>query len=272
MIETLLYWMLATQFAHCLPLNPSPTEKAAFINLPVPVTFLEPTRTFHVKYRRRVKMPTISEKDYALFNKQLKNAFALYPVPLLKKHLKAIVPVHRFAFDDYSYGGSYSNSKCQSRQYVYLAVGAEDSTVQGHDFSPEFIEEAFHHEFSSLLMHAYPFPEQAWQSAAGVPFSYAFKEGGIEYLKKARKQELSLYIPNEKKRYQLGILSDYGMSSLEEDFNVYSELLMTKPEHVKQLSQKYPAIARKVKLWHEFYRGIDPAFEHTRAFQIFLDP
>ena len=62
------------------------------------------------------------------------------------------------------------------------------------------------------------------------------------------------------------------MSSLEEDFNRYSEWFMTRPEALQKLVKQHPKIAKKVAIWQQFYLEIDPSLKSASPFVRFTKP
>jgi hypothetical protein len=62
-----------------------------------------------------------------------------------------------------------------------------------------------------------------------------------------------------------GFVDDYGMSSLDNDFNMYAELAMTEPEKLKQLADQYPRIRSKTRILAQFYGRLAPELKHYFA-------
>jgi hypothetical protein len=67
------------------------------------------------------------------------------------------------------------------------------------------------------------------------------------------------------KWHAAGFVSDYGMSSLENDFNTYAELAMTEPEKLKQLADQYPIIRAKTRILVQFYGRLAPELKRRFA-------
>lgn len=53
-----------------------------------------------------------------------------------------------------------------------------------------------------------------------------------------------------------GFLSNYSLSNLENDFNVFAEVALTEPGRLKELSAEYPRIRQKTTMLMEFYGGL----------------
>lgn len=60
--------------------------------------------------------------------------------------------------------------------------------------------------------------------------------------------------------YQYGIITNYGLTSFENDFNEYSAMIFTYPEKFRKIMNQYPRVRGKFKVWLEFYRKVDPIF------------
>ena len=60
--------------------------------------------------------------------------------------------------------------------------------------------------------------------------------------------------------YKLGLIEQYGYSGLENDFNLYAEMLFVDPQKLKKLISQYPAIAKKYQVLKEFYISINDSF------------
>ena len=126
-------------------------------------------------------------------------------------------------------------------------------------YTNEYLTHIFHHEFSSILLRNYKFPQLEWES--WNPREFAYSNGGTQALRD-KKDKLS----GDESLYIQGILSDYSLASFEEDFNVYSGMIFAEPEKFYELTKKYPAIKEKFKIWLSFYNSIDKKFTEKYLF------
>ena len=115
----------------------------------------------------------------------------------------------------------------------------------------QYTEKALHHEFSSILMKNYHFPKYEWTADNGR--SYDSDDRGRDKLSEG---------PGRERRALLsaGFLTTYGSSDIENDLNVYADYFFTKRSRLKRHAKKYPAIAKKAKIFKKFYCGIDSNF------------
>lgn len=116
-----------------------------------------------------------------------------------------------------------------------------------------YVQQSFHHEFSSVLIKNTPFPEQEW--AALLPQGFAWPTTDAQRL--AATQD---YADDLNGFYQRGFVSDYGVSSLENDINTYAEHLMHDPQGLAELAQNHPMIRAKTLLIRGYYIGLHPEF------------
>jgi hypothetical protein len=174
----------------------------------------------------------------------VKMAIVKYPPSLIRKYLKAVFITGILKIYGVQGGGSYFDS------WIYL------SALEKYESSgPDLYAENFHHELSSLFLRDSLFPKNSWQSVNEVKFSYMARQ--IDVVKSAA-QENRKDKKNSSTWYHAGFVSDYGMSSLENDFNTYAEMAMTRPKKLKQLSIEYPRIKAKTILLIDFYSKLAP--------------
>jgi hypothetical protein len=121
----------------------------------------------------------------------------------------------------------------------------------------EFIRRTFHHEFSSILIEAAPFPHKDWEAALPGDFTFP-PQTNQEMLKGLNDHPSAAEMPEI---YARGFVMGYGRSSEENDINTYAEFLLDKPDELASLAARYPAIAKKAALISEFYQSLDPGFK-----------
>jgi len=210
-----------------------------------------PTRTmFHKSWWRgtiKGKVKALKKSELKRHVKIIYRSMAKYPTSVLRNYLKNVFLLSKLAFYGADYGGTY---------YKKNLFFANKGSRRG--FSNLYLEQSFHHEFSSVLFiyNKYRFPIQQWKQANKSGFRYG--KGGTSALLTGK----SGYA--RKKRYlQIGLLNQYAGASIEEDINVFAETLFT-DKYIFVLGKKYPRIGKKVKLLIRFYRSIHSRF--TKAY------
>jgi len=180
----------------------------------------------------------------------LQDALNKYPTELIHQHLKEIF-----------IGGSYHQnggiiSGLYNKDIVYLFYNSQDG-----DNSSTFLEQTFHHEFSSILIHAYDFPAFDWLKLNPENFEYIINPIKInEYM-----NSIETYKATELQLTQ-GLVSSYGQSNAENDINSYIELIFTQPKKMQALVNTYPIIKLKYQMIKKFYLSISPQFHTTFSF------
>jgi hypothetical protein len=181
----------------------------------------------------------------------LKKAFEKYPVAVIKNYLKAIYFAGEIDHDGLMYGGTYD----PFRHIIYLVDNGTNNDAQ--------VLHTFHHEFSSLLLKSHSFWVNPWTDHNPKDFEYfddvygSWKEGKI-----ARNAITDSYC------YEIGFLTDYGLTNFENDFNEYSAMIFTRPQKFKKIMEQYPRVRGKFKVWLEFYQKIDPIFTEKYLFSV----
>ena len=191
--------------------------------------------------------------EVARSERDAERALALYPVELVKKNLKAVYFIKEMRFYGLQYGGT------NSADTVYVANAGEKS-----GYTDDFLTGAFHHEFSSILLRNYPdkFDEKAWRASNAPGVEY--RQGGTESLRSGTAD--TSYV----ERFNVdGFLSQYGTSSVEEDFNTYAEALLTGDRAFWAVVERFPRVAAKKDLIVAFYAKLDPSF-NERFFRLLV--
>jgi hypothetical protein len=217
----------------------------------VPEYWLKPPTSF--KYK------PLAEADLDFFYLPIQAALAQYPDSMIKNNLRAIGLAHTLSFFNTEYGATYSETQ-PKRNSIYLAKTEQLDKADAFDY----LLDSVHHEFSSILLKKYNFPEQAWRDANPSGFKYLYEDKqnpGLEAL-----QRSDVYLTG-KEHYERGFLSEYALASLEEDFNVYSGEIFTHPEAILKKAKIYPRIAKKVRIWLGFYISIDIKFMQMPLFK-----
>jgi len=174
----------------------------------------------------------------------IRSAMMKYPPSLLAGNVRAVYIVRSLEFDGISAGATNSADE------VYIA---DDEVQQG--FTDEWLERAFHHEFSSILLRNYEgsFREADWLAANPAGFRYG--ESGVDSIKAGRASEEP--VPEQ---HQQGFLHEYGRGALEDDFNSFAESLFSNSRDFWKAVDRFEGVRKKTQLAIEFYHSLDPSF------------
>lgn len=174
----------------------------------------------------------------------IRDGLSKYPAELIKNNLAAVFIAGSIIADGIDAGGTVLG------KWIYVSADQLDVSR-----NPETYAETLHHEFSSILMREHNFPTILWALANKPGFKYL--EKGMDIIKAAGRDNRQ---NPEKARqwYDVGLVHDYGMSSMTNDVNTYAELAMTHPDKLIQLSKQYPRIMYKTKIFVDFYTSLTP--------------
>ena len=120
-----------------------------------------------------------------------------------------------------------------------------------------YLEKSFHHEFSSILFRNYGLllDTVEWKKTNGNVFDYNDPESGVGAISsKKSSEELDTALA------RIGMLTQYAMSSLENDINTIAQNLFLPDNNFWDITDHYPLIKKKVKLLVAFYNKISPIF------------
>jgi hypothetical protein len=183
----------------------------------------------------------IRHRILARYPALLKKALDKYPVGIITKYLGQINFAEEINEDGFKYSGSFD----PFRRVIYMV---DDGTRPDKDAI-----HTFHHEFSSLLLARHSFLLNPWTDNHPDEFKYMVQlYDSVEERIKARKSITDFY--------EKGIVSNYGLTSFENDFNEFSAMIFTYPEKFKKIMKRYPRVRGKFLVWLEFYQKIDPIF------------
>lgn len=218
--------------------------------LPVPVFTQVRSGMFPVSWTAREVSASASSLPSDEINRSLlalDRAMEKYPTSLLRKNLKQVYVLSRLAFYGVPYGGTNSSDT------VYLANGGRE-----HGFSDRFMEESFHHEFSSILLRNYPsaFDRKAWLAANPPGFRYL--GDGTQAVRSGRASTKT-----SRRWQQEGFLAQYATASLEEDFNMVAEALMTGAPELWNAVEESPRLRQKVEAAVRFYSSLSGSFNES---------
>lgn len=181
-------------------------------------------------------------------------ALKKYPQSLLNKTLRSVYLIKSMSFYNVGFGGTNSNDA------VYVTNNGE-----AKGYTDSYIEQTFHHEFSSILFRDYPslIDTTTWKQQNDPGFDYNDPENGVGAIKNNQSsQGLSTELAGK------GMLTQYAMSSLENDINTIAQNLFKPNPDFWNIADKYPRVGNKVKLLIAFYGKLNPVFteEYFRAF------
>jgi hypothetical protein len=187
----------------------------------------------------------INPSDEATCVETVKRALSKYPAKLTEANLKTVYIAQNLSF----YGLNYGGTNCVDSLYLTLFPVKNDS------ISLRFLERALHHEFSSILLRNYNrlFPTSAWIAANPPDFQY--RGDGTQSLR-----EGTASTKFDEKLNEQGFLAQYSTSSIEEDFNMFAESILSGDPEFWKIYDKNPAVAKKADLTIAFYNRIDPSF------------
>lgn len=198
-------------------------------------------RTRQVNAQAEPLAPSEAERSVAI----ARRAMAKYPPELLSRHLDGVFFASRLKFYGLSYGGTYSANR------LFLA---NRGSSQG--FTDQYLEESFHHEFSSVLLANRPdaLDERAWRAAGSI----GYRSSGAEAVASGHASTRYSAALHEK-----GFLAEYATASLEEDFNMMAEGLFAGGSQFWGAVDTYPRLNRKMRLAVQFYQRLDSSMSEA---------
>lgn len=169
-----------------------------------------------------------------------------YPAALLQGNLKTVYFLKSMEFFAVGYGGTNSTNT------LYLTNDGQDN-----GYTDTYIEQSFHHEFSSILFRNYPskIDTIAWKKANIAGFDYNDPEAGVGAI---RNNESSQSLDSALSAK--GFLTQYAYSGLENDVNTIAQSLFCPEKEFWYFVDRFPRIKQKTKLLIAFYNQLNPQF------------
>ena len=170
-------------------------------------------------------------------------ALAKYPPAFLAQHVESVHVLGSLRFRGVQAGGS------NSRRRIYVVM------PEGHA-AQAYFERVVHAEISSILLrrHRDRFPEADWLQGTMPGFRYGASGAAAVRHGVAGRWRTTW-------RLKQGVLYEYGMSSVENDFNSYAAFAFTHPTELETFATRWPAgVGRKRAVALAFYRSLDPGF------------
>jgi hypothetical protein len=181
-------------------------------------------------------------------------ALEKYPPTLLGQTLQRVYVFDTIVQYDASIGGTYLGDQ------VFLA---DTGWMVG--YTDQFIERAFHEEYSSILLKTYPdyFDEAAWTKINPEQFVYD-GDAGFGYIRDGKGS-----LDYDPKLLNAGFLNQYSSSNMENDFNAFAGRLLVGETEFWQAVDQHDRIQQKALLVIAFYQQLDPMYteEYFRTLQ-----
>ncbi|WP_337270085.1 hypothetical protein [Oryzifoliimicrobium ureilyticus] len=166
-------------------------------------------------------------------------SLSLYPDHLFARLCPAIILASHIKFDGVDGGGT------DGPNFIVLVSNADYDQKTNFDTARLGV----HHEFSSIIWQRQPTIAMRWgllmppgwqpdPTAAAAIGQYGKSDPAPE----------------------TGILTAYGATSTENDFNTYAETTVSDPERMRKLAAATPIVATKLSLLMEAYIATDPGF------------
>jgi hypothetical protein len=169
-----------------------------------------------------------------------------YPGEILTASLNAIYFFKRMSFYNVGFGGT------NSIDALYLTNNGKRK-----GYTDAYLEQTFHHEFSSILLRKYPgwLDTIIWKKANIPGFDYNDPESGVGAIRKNQSsQELDTLLCAK------GFLTQYSYSSFENDVNTLAQNLFKPSPGFWTIVYLYPRIQQKVQMLIGFYNRVNPLF------------
>jgi len=192
------------------------------------------------------KTTPLPNEDKERLLKIINEAIKKYPEQMIRKELNEVYVLGSLSFYGVEFAGTYN--ACT----LYISSG---EISEGYtDF---FLEQTFHHEFSSILFNNYDslFDGSAWMELNPEDFRYRDNLGGAEAIKNGNDSQIFDTVLQKQ-----GFLYEYSLSTLENDFNSIAENLFSPSTKFWDAFRNYPIIERKALLAIEFFNKIDSEF------------
>lgn len=216
--------------------------------LTIPVTATEGRSCFPADWLPAPVLANATLLDSAEFERSrncIEIALNRYSTPVLADELKHIVMFQAIRFYGLKFGGT------NSIDTVFLT---NDGAAKG--YTDRYITGAFHHEFSSILLRNHPdkFDQKAWDKA--IPPNFQYRGNGTDAVREGTSNT-----SYDSSLYQQGFVSQYSQASMEEDFNMLAEGLLTGDPEMAEAARRSARIRAKLTVVVQFYKAIDPGIK-----------
>jgi len=188
----------------------------------------------------------IAISEIARSKKVISKALNKYGTHVLSDNLRSVYFLKSMRFFGVGYGGT------NSLDALYLT---NNGYAMG--YTDDYIEQTFHHEFSSIIFRNYisTFDTTLWKKANDPSFDYNDPESGVGAIRSGRSSQV---LDTALSRF--GMLTEYAMSSLENDVNTIAQNLFLSEKGFWDIVDKYPRVRMKTFLLIAFYHKLDDRF------------
>ena len=182
----------------------------------------------------------IHREDAEALTPALEQFLASHPASVIEANLEHIYLLGHLSFQSRDYGGTHADKS------IYVVWD------RSRKYTVPFLLERLHSEFSSILRDHYAFPADRWTQLNPPNFHYTGT--GFEML-----GDPNIYESTDQE-WSDGFLVKYSKSSMENDFNMLSAWLFTKPDELQTIALHSTRIDQKIRLTEEFYRSISDQY------------
>lgn len=226
---------------------PETTQQSYFENIEDKIRFKVEDKMFPSDWYNKeinAKAKDLSPSEIERSRNIILNALKKYPEDYLIINLSKTYVLGYLSFYGVEYGGTNS-SDC-----VYIT----NKGVKA-GFTDLYIESAFHHEFSHILLRGYSsfLNTELWENIN--PKNFKYLGTGVEAIKEGKASKIYDSSLNEK-----GFLYKYAQSDLEDDFGSFAENIFVNDPLFWKAIDKYPKLKEKFNLVVDFYHSINPIF------------
>jgi hypothetical protein len=221
-------------------------SQKSFADYGIKVDFTVDDHTFPDSWKTaaiNAKGVPLDTSEYERSKRIALKALNKYPVDVIKKNLVKICFLSKMEFFGVAYGGTNSNN------VVYLT-----NRGVGEGYTDEWLEQTFHHEFSSILWRNFKFlfDEKSWLANND---NVQYGMSGKDAIKTGRDSKEFDFELNKR-----GMLAEYSLATLEEDVNVFAENIFRCSRGFWELGNVHERIKNKTRIIIQFYHGINPFF------------
>lgn len=201
----------------------------------------------HPAWHSYMKGEQVSPAHATIMLDEIEKFLTVVPKPITSKNLENI-----YMFKTLLMGGHGTGAMASGRS-IYLCSG-----------NAAHIANCLYHEFSHILLVAYPVDMASWM--AQLPPGFKYFGNGSEMIDKG----INPFEFDDKLRSE-GFVLMYSKASLSEDHAVFSDYLFTRKEETKGLMKKYPAMKNRVRELIRYYKSISPDYDF-RFYDDVLNP
>lgn len=173
------------------------------------------------------------------FYPALNKFFHVYDKMFLNRNIKQIFLVKSLKYRGDMVGGLSDGSS------IYICL---DDYSNYQNYRDNIYFHALNHEFSSHILNKMSYTKKiVWRSITH------FYNETAEFLSKCLR-DTTFSRGVEESLLEKGLLTRYSSTNMENDFNVYAEILFSGDRSIISAKQKYPNVKRKLDILKEVYR------------------